>query len=440
MFSNLRASAIRITRLSALRQAVVLSLTFLVLLFLAGVFSIIEFERVFENRIEDELRGRFVVVSADVSERGFVASSYPRTGTEYVSVLPESSDVRLGFHEHRPGPDGRLRDNGDWLYLVGQVGDEYLVVGTNLGRREEFLEVILQAMGIVGLGAGLITLCVGVYFGWRSQRRMTRISRTLAAAADGDLNARTGVTRSRDDLDELSHQVDDTIEQLDVLIRQTRDFSANIAHDLKTPLARLRIRLEKALTTEIDEGDSVEEIGSALEQADEVISIFDAFLRIAKLESGTAQAKFEPIALGALLTEIEDTYAPVVEHGGRVLKLELSSPTIINGDRVLLLQLLANLIENAIRYTPDGSDLTLFAEGASIGLADTGPGIPADEYENVIKPSYRLEKSRTQDGAGLGLALVKTIADVHGAALTLSENPESESAGLIVKVDFSKKS
>jgi len=440
MFSNLRASAIRITRLSALRQAVVLSLTFLVLLFLAGVFSIFEFERVFENRIEDELRGRFVVVSADVSERGFVASSYPRTGTEYVSVLPESSDVRLGFNEHRPGPDGRLRDNGDWLYLVGEVGDEYLVVGTNLGRREEFLEVILQAMGIVGLGAGLITLCVGVYFGWRSQRRMTRISRTLAAAADGDLNARTGVTRSRDDLDELSHQVDETIEQLDVLIRQTRDFSANIAHDLKTPLARLRIRLEKALTTEIDEGDSVEEIGSALEQADEVISIFDAFLRIAKLESGTAQAKFEPVDLGALLTEIEDTYAPVVEHGERLLKLDLTSPTTINGDRVLLSQLLANLIENAIRYTPVGSELTLFAKGASIGLVDTGPGIPEDEYENVIKPSYRLEKSRTQDGAGLGLALIKTIADVHGAELTLSENPDSESAGLIVKVDFSKKS
>ena len=133
MYSTLRANAIRITRLSALRQAVVLSLTFLVLLFLAGLFSIIEFERVFEDRIEDELRSRFSVVSADISERGFVASAYPRTGTDYVSVLPADSDVRLGFHDHRPGPDGRLRDNGDWMYLVGQIGDEFLVSGVPSG-------------------------------------------------------------------------------------------------------------------------------------------------------------------------------------------------------------------------------------------------------------------------------------------------------------------
>ena len=438
MYSTLRANAIRITRLSALRQAVVLSLTFLVLLFLAGLFSIIEFERVFEDRIEDELRSRFSVVSADISERGFVASAYPRTGTDYVSVLPADSDVRLGFHDHRPGPDGRLRDNGDWMYLVGQIGDEFLVVGTNLGRTEEFLEIILQAMGMVGLGAALVTLCVGVYFGWRSQRRMTRISRTLAAAADGDLNARTGVTRSRDDLDELSHQVDDTIQQLDVLIRQTRDFSANIAHDLKTPLARLRIRLEKALTTELDHGDSADEIGAALEKADEVISIFDAFLRIAKLESGTAQAKFEPVALGELLAEIHETYGPVVEHGGRALDLNVDGPATVHGDRVLLSQLLANLIENAIRYTPEGSKLVLFAKRNAIGLADDGPGIPSEEYENVIKPSYRLEKSRTQDGAGLGLALVKTIADVHDATLTLSDNPETAARGLVATIRFAE--
>lgn len=440
MFLSRLAELLRFWRYSALRQAAILTATFVGLLVLAGTFAFISFEREFDQRIEAELRNRLTVVAADIASRGFVPEAYPMTTTEVVTILDPSSRIRSGFHddiEFPGGPEFLRKDQ--WVYLVEDVGGDRLLVGTNLGRRDEFLEIILQTLATIGFAAAAIALCVGVFFGIRTQERITKIRQTLSRAAAGDMSARIDAALTNDDIDELANQVDDTLTQLESLIRQTRDFSANIAHDLKTPLARLRIRLESALTKEVEEGDSAEEIGAALEQADDVIAIFDAFLRIAKLEAGTAKANFEGIDLGDLVTQVAEIYEPVVADSGRTFAFQMKEPAIIEGDRVLLIQVLANLIENAIRHTPEGTSIRLSADGHRLALTDTGPGIPAEEYDNVVKPLYRLDKSRSQDGAGLGLSLVQTIADVHGAQLLLASNPKGETSGLSVSILFPKR-
>lgn len=427
--------------MSALRQAVLLTAVFVALIAAAGLLALAEFSRQFEDRIEDELRTRFSVIAADIETSGFDQQRYPSTETERVLILTGPHSIRRGFHEELGFRADHIRQSpfghGQWMYYAGPRGDQQLVVGTNLGRRDEFLEVMLQSLGFVGFGAAVVALIFGLVMGLRTQKRLNRINTTLQVVASGNLKVRTEVTRNRDDLDGLAHQVDETLEQLDILMRQSRDFSANIAHDLKTPLSRLRIRLEKALTAELDHGDSADEIGGALEQTDKVIAIFDAFLRIAKLEAGASRAKFEPLETGQVVRELFEVYEAVIQDSGRSLQLNIDRPVMIEGDRVLLVQMLANLIENAMRHTPEGSVLTLIARGRELGLSDTGPGIAAEERDRVTKPLYRLEKSRTTDGAGLGLALVKTIASLHKADLVLSDNPDLEAGGLYVRAVFS---
>lgn len=443
MFLTPMGNLWRFWRLSGLRQAFVLTAVFLGLIAAAGALAFWEFSSEFDDRIETELRLRFNAIRSEIEMQGVDPETYTSSPTERVALVPSGHRARMGFSHHVPVNWGRApRGFGgdDWRYLSGAANDQVLVVGTNLGRRDIFLDVMVQSLQFVGTGAAFIALLFGVFFGIRTQRRLNAVTTALERAGSGDMAARVGAQRNRDDLDALAHQVDDTLDQLDVLMRQARDFSANIAHDLKTPLARLRIRLEKALTVEVEEGDSAEEIGAALEQADKVIAIFDAFLRIAKLESGAAVATFSTVDLGQVARDMAEVYAVVIEDSGRHFSIEITDPGHVRGDKVLLSQMVANMIENALRHTPEGTELTLIARGQELGLADTGPGIPEDQYDQITKPLYRLEKSRTTEGAGLGLALVKTIASLHEADLIFSLHPDLKDRGLYVRAVFTERS
>jgi signal transduction histidine kinase len=438
--------------MSALRQAALLTIGFVSVMIVAGGLVLMQLEREFSKRIEAELGARFGVVAAGVAAgiaQGDAAGDTLRnTALETVLFLPEgqSSPIRefrkTGFFDDLHGnrnEDDEDYDDGDWLYLGGAVEGGRLIVGTNLGRRDVFFEAAVQSLGFVGAISAVVAAVLGLVFGLRTQRKISAISRALGQVAGGNLSARVNAARDNDDLDALAHRVDATTARLDILLRQTRDFSANIAHDLKTPLARLRIRLETALEAENDHGDSEAEIALALEQTDKVIAIFDAFLRISKLESGASKARFAAVDLVEIAQEVIETYDAVVEDSHRTLTAQLEGPAIVQGDRVLLIQMLANMIENALRHTPRGTALRLVARPGELGLADTGPGIPAQELEKVTQPLYRLEKSRTTEGAGLGLSLVKTIAEVHGAKLILSPDATT-GRGLYIRARFAKNS
>ena len=439
--------------MSALRQALLLTSIFVLILVSAGFFVVSEFRDEFDRRTRLELRERFDTLAEEIAISGFNAADHPNFGMEQVFFLPDgqtsSSPVfrRTGLFDEDENDNGDRqddRDDGpkgeDRLYLGGPVDGGRLVVSTSLGRQDLIYDTMFRTLLVIGIVSILAAVLVGGILGLRSQRRMSAVLDTLSRVAGGDLAARIRPIRDHDDLDQLARRVDETTAQLEILVRQTREFSVNIAHDLKTPLARLRLRLERALAAGERDGDCSGEIRAALEQTDGIIAIFDAFLRIAKLESGASRAGFELVDLVALADEVAEIYAAVVEDGGRRLDVDARGPAAVNGDRVLLIQMLANLIENGIRHTPEGTVLTLIAGARELGLADTGPGIPPVEYGNVTRPMYRLDRSRGPEGAGLGMSLAKTIAELHGAELVLSENDASDTPGLVVRAVFPRKS
>ena len=163
-----------------------------------------------------------------------------------------------------------------------------------------------------------------------------------------------------------------------------------------------------------------------------IVSTFEALLRIAQIEGGGPRARFAPVDLGALATTMAELYDPAAEESGHHLRVTLTAPATVQGDRTLLGQLIANLIENALRHSPAGGTVSLAVEGARLTLADTGPGIPPEEREAVLRRLYRLDRSRSTPGSGLGLSLVEAVVKLHGGTLALQDN----APGLRVVIDL----
>jgi len=318
-----------------------------------------------------------------------------------------------------------------------RVSNGHLLVGGSDREIREVRRILLH-----GLGWGLLTtvlLAIGsaVLLARRAQQKIDVFATTLSKVSRGAIGERVPVTASQDDLDHVATQINATLAHLQKLIENVNQASSDIAHDLKKPIGRLRRRLELALRS-ADDGEVRAQVGEALGDLDSIVETFEALLRITQLEAGARRSRFSSVDLALLLADIADVYEPVVEEeGGRLVNaVTTSGGARITGDRELLTQLFANLIENSIRHSPRGThiDVGLETRGERYVaiIADTGPGIPAHERENVFRRLYRLERERSTPGSGLGLSLVAAIADLHGAKVGLSDN----SPGLRVEVSF----
>ncbi len=337
-----------------------------------------------------------------------------------------------------PGPFGRVAERGGgrvelaqdfrqadtWQLLVsiGSQGSP-IVAAVPLDDGEDALELLGGVLWITVASVIALTVLVGLLTGILAQRRLRRINGTLAALASGDLGARTGITRTRDDLDDMARQLDLTAGELERLVAQTRHLSASLAHDLRTPLARLRSRLEV-----LPDGP---ERGGALEEAERLSGIFDTIMRVARIEAAQGTNGFEPVDLAALVEDLAETFEPVIEDEGKSLTLEITAPETVFADRQMLVQVVANLIQNAIRH--GGAHITLTARGRVLGVADDGAGVDPEDFAEIIKPMVRLDAARQSEGTGLGLALVRAVADRHGAELVFSRN---QPQGLAVSLKF----
>jgi signal transduction histidine kinase len=323
--------------------------------------------------------------------------------------------------------------------LTRTVDSYTLIVARSDVEVDEIAAIIEQAFWVAAACTAAVALAGGLLLGWRAQRRVERFSTALDAVAHGNLDKRVRAKgRGGDDLDRIARDLNSTLDRLHSLVTSMKHVTVDIAHDLKSPIARLRNQLADALT-KVDGNAAVQgDIGEAIGEADRISATFDSLLKIAQIESGERREHFVPFDLAERVRQVVDLYVPVAEDAGDVLMLEAEppKPLPVHGDPSLVGQLLVNLIENSIRHSPGGTRIVVSArqtkQGAALSVADNGPGIAESEYDNVLKRFYRLDKSRGTRGSGLGLALVAAVTEVHDAELHLS----SASPGLKVTVLF----
>lgn len=316
-------------------------------------------------------------------------------------------------------------------------GGYRLLVGRDIEDRRDFTRVMRSAF-LWGLG---FMALVGLGGGWLMSRSLlaridevTATSRTIMA---GDLSGRVPVYGTGDELDRLSENLNAMLERIELLMTSLREVSDNIAHDLKTPLNRLRNRVETSLRDNEGEAAYRDTLERTIEEADDLIKTFNALLSIARLEAGAVSETMAEINVGALVQDVAELYEPAAEDHGLVLTSSVAKDLQVAGDRQLLGQAVANLIDNAIKYGfPEGGeeDGDGRAEGqilvsggradgcVEISVADDGLGIPAEDRERVLKRFVRLEAARSRPGSGLGLSLVAAVARLHGGEVRLEDN------------------
>ncbi len=326
-------------------------------------------------------------------------------------------------------PDDGFDDDeaGDQALLFGlMLGGARLVVGRGLSEVEETTELLFGALIWTLSLTVFLALAGGLVFSRAAVRRVAVISRTTDAIVAGDMTNRVPVEGRDDELSHLAHNINRMLDRNEALMAGLRQVSDDIAHDLRTPLGRLRQKLERAHRQESTVEGCKAALVEALKETDGILETFAALLRIAQIEAGSRKSRFTRIDLSGLAGAIAEAYEDVAETEGHLFATRIEPGIEIEGDRDLLSQALANLVENAIRHTPSGTDIALDlrreGKGAVLSVADHGTGIPEAERSNVLKRFYRLEQSRTSPGSGLGFALVKAIAELHDAALNLSDN------------------
>lgn len=344
--------------------------------------------------------------------------------------------VPMGWSDQPPQVFGRSGDI-PFRVRVGRVHGDLLLVGIDYSDVDALRETIQTAMLWSSLFALAVALGGGGFIALRVRRRLVLVTRTLDRVANGDLTARLPLTVADDDIDRVSRQVNATLERLSALVDGMRTVSTDIAHDLRTPLNRLRMLVSDALEANARGDDPHGALEAALAQGDAIGNTFSALLRIAQIEAGARRERFGPVDLAQIMTSVVEIYADVAEDAGMTLGTrEAVAPCWVRGDPELLVQALVNLIENAIRHCPRGTAIlcavTLDKEHITLEVADNGPGIPEAERGNVLRRLYRLQRSRTTPGSGLGLSLVKAVADLHTATLLLGD----AGPGLQVRIAF----
>ena len=306
------------------------------------------------------------------------------------------------------------------VYAIDLPDGYVLLVGDDEERIEALDGAVIRGFGWAFAGVVILGVLGGFAFSRGVHRRLAAISSTAEAIIDGDLARRVPVRGSDDDLDRLALTFNRMLDRISSLMDSLKQVSSDVAHDMRTPLTRLRNRLEAGLAAPADRGQAIE---GALADLDAILETFAAILRIAQIESGARRAAFRPCDLAAVARTVVEAFAPSAEEARQTLTLSAAEPLLIDGDPELLTQMLVNLVENALRHAGAGARIVVRVERREgepkLSVVDNGPGVPEADRERLFDRFYRLERSRSTPGAGLGLALVSAVARLHGAEVRL---------------------
>lgn len=370
------------------------------------------------------------IIRYAIDRRGqmIIADIRPRRRTVGPIIL-DPAQARSAFVDA-----DRLDDSGliGFGYRTPEGG--YVLVGQDGEKLAELREALVRTLLFGTLVSILLSVAWGTFVAAQLYNRVEALNRVARRVMAGEMNQRMPVTRRGDEIDALAVDLNRMLNQLEKVMGAIRQVSADIAHDLRSPLTRLQSKLELLKDSENAQEREMH-IASALAEARNMLDIFASLLRISQLEAGVGQSLFNEVDFSKLTGEVVEVFEPVFADNRRSLEPAIEPHIHFSGDRALLRQMIANILENVIAHTPEGTHATLSLRrqgslGWAMTLCDNGPGIPPEHRERVFARFYRVDQSRTGAGSGLGLALAKAIADAHGLEIAIAD----QGAGVCVSI------
>jgi signal transduction histidine kinase len=334
-------------------------------------------------------------------------------------------DAKAHFVNEDVFPDAH-GDNDPAIFVARRRADaDILLLGRSLREDYDLQETLLHALAIALLPTILLILAIGVWFAYRASQRFKRVHDAIVRIMNGDLDVRLPLA-GEDDIGKIARAVNLMLDEIARLLSHLKSAGDTIAHDLRTPLAVARAKLERALNSETGIEQSRGAVEAALAQIDKVSGTISAILRISAVAQGARDKQFKDFDLVVVCAQLLDFYEPLAESKGVAITLETATAVPLRGDQDLMREALSNLIDNAIKFTPAGGAVRIEArmvDGRPFALvSDTGVGIPSQERTKIFDRFYRGERSGQTLGHGLGLSIAETIANLHGFALTVEDN------------------
>ena len=448
-----------------------LSLLYAVLFSLIAAAALISVYKVAETQIIDQVDTRLQLQTNLLLKR---YQNYAVEGLiEAVNVNNQKGDRPLFFYLliHRIRfdltrlikPDKIIKENNQWfssrplgdmakyiedhnpedevrVLLTVLPGGYQLLVGAELKETKDLLSQLFRATLLAISVIFTVSIIIGFLMARNLVKRINSVTDTADNIIEGDLSQRIPVVQDRkNELDRLSLSINRMLDRNQELMQSMQQVTNNLAHDLRNPLNRIRNRLESAQTGQMNEQHFLDVTDSTIQDIDGVISTFNALLSIAQIESGISRKTWKEFPLNDLLDDLAEMYNAVAEEQGKTWQYKAEKNLQLYGCKQLIAQLLTNLLDNAFKYTPANGEINLIAKainkGVIIKITDNGSGIPNDQHEKVFKRFHRLDSARSTEGNGLGLSLVKAVADLHDAKISLDDNKP----GLIVKLIFKNK-
>lgn len=432
----------RLTRNAGTRLAVIQMIIVVMAFLLAGYLTQVAIRRLEQDEIREHVHGEAASLRDEIRQkgighlpytvskrtrlwRGFEYRLVSRQGVLLAGRLPDTGVI--GWTELGSVPSHRGEPNHRFLVLTETLfNGSRLSVGQDLAIAAGQAAAVNRILLLCGLLGTVFCLATSFLFTRQAWRRIAQVSKAAQLVTEGQLNQRVALRRANnpDDIDDLGATFNGMLDRIGALIGQLRQVTTDIAHDMRTPLTRLRHKIERLQSDAQPHPPLARAIGDLDDDVGEILRTFDALLQLAEIETHNGATAFDPVNLGDIALDVAEAFRPDIEASGRRL-LASGEPWLVAADGALLTQVCANLLENALRHTPSGTTIQIRVErdgqGARLLVADDGPGVNPEDRREALKPFVRLERSRTTKGSGLGLSIVAAIAGRHGARLDLDD-------------------